>query len=294
MTYYALKGTFTTELTSPDGDTIRFRPDAPANLGALLGAQRLGELPQPGPQPGASATGYTIPVRLEAIDAPELHYAGAKQRRAATARTRLLHRLGLRDWSITGDTITGKKGVAARGWVIADQIDINRRVIGLVYRDGDLPLARDAEHKLDRATLLRSANADMLASGAAYHLAYSTLDRAVREPLQALAVEARKHRRGVWSHDSTRAFALRGLGSICERGSLVFPKLLRRCVTFCQEQSRRFVAADFVRWLRATPGADDLVELGGRRVRLSALLTGGREWVRCCVDPMGIVFVPKG
>lgn len=87
MTYYAFAGSFTTSGTSPDGDTIRFQPDHPANLGALT-----------------KVIAKTINVRLEGIDAPELHYEQVRQRRAATARTRLLHRLGLRSFTLVGDT----------------------------------------------------------------------------------------------------------------------------------------------------------------------------------------------
>ncbi len=288
MTYYALAGSFTTAGTSPDGDTIRFRPNTPRNLDALKRSRPT--------EPRAQASGptQTIAVRLEGIDAPELHYEQLRQRRAATARTRLLHRLGLRDFPLAGDTILPDYRGASRGWVIAKEIDLHGRMIGLVYRASDLPLENDAPIALDRATLLRSANADMLRSGAAYHLAYSTLEPAIRNELRALATAARKHRLGVWSHDSTREFPFKGLASICERGRLVFPKLFRRCVMFCREQSSRFVAKDFVRWLRSNREHDDAVVIDGRKARMSDLLTGGRELVRCGTDPMGIVFVPKG
>lgn len=144
---------------------------------------------------------------------------------------------------------------------------------------------------IDQETLLRSANAHMLRSGAAYHLAYTSLQGTIRNELQKLAVSEREQRLG---DDATRAFTFRGLGSICERGSLVFPKLFRRCVRFCQEQHTRFVASEFVQWLAGNREHDDEVAVGGRRVRMSGLLSGGRELVRCRVDPMGIAFVPKG
>jgi hypothetical protein len=279
-TYYALAGTFTTKDLSPDGDTIRFRPDHPRHVMALRGAR---------PDDNGHAS---IPIRLEGVDAPELHYLDRKQRRAATARTRLLHRLGFAGWELVGDSVW--RSPESRGWVIANEVDAHRRAIGFVYRASNLARAADGPIALDRATLLRSANADMLASGAAYHLAYASLDRAHRRTLHALAIGARRARRGVWSHDATRAFPFMGLGSVCERGSLVFPKLFRRCVDFCRDTAARISAAELVEWLRQTPDKDDRVEIDGRSTRMSALLTGGRELVRCTADPMRLVFDPKG
>lgn len=273
--YYAFAGAFTTALTSPDGDTIRFRPDTPRHLAALRSARPVEE---------------TITVRLEAVDAPELHYAGMCQRRAAAARTRLLHRLGFRAWELAGDWVT--RAVETRGVLVANQIDVYGRAIGFVYRAADLPLARDGEVDLDRPTLLASANASLLESGVAYHLAYSTLAAPLRQQLQQLALLARRARRGVWASDSTPAFPFRGLASVCERGALVFPKLFRRCVAFCQEAGG--TAGDFVEWLRAHPASDDWVFVGGKRRRLSGLLSGSRDRVRVSADPMGIVFDPKG
>jgi hypothetical protein len=133
----------------------------------------------------------------------------------------------------------------------------------------------------------------MLQSGAAYHLAYSSLGAQLREELLSLSMQARRARRGVWASDSTAAFPFHGLGSVCERGALVFPKLFRRCVAFCRE-APRITARELVDWLRCTPGQDDLVQIGARRGRWSDLLSSGRERVRVSVDPMQIVFVPRG
>lgn len=176
--YYAFAGTFTTAGTSPDGDTIRFRPDHPHNLSALATAR----------EPRASASGSSATIRLEAIDAPELHYSGTRQRRSATARTRLLHRLGFRTWALAGDRITTTG--ESRGWVIARHLDVHNRVIGFVYAANDLDLQHDGPVSLTRKTLLASANADMLATGAAYYLAYASLGERSRAELRELALDA--------------------------------------------------------------------------------------------------------
>ncbi|MBI2390498.1 MAG: hypothetical protein HYV09_12990 [Deltaproteobacteria bacterium] len=274
--YYAFAGTFTTAGTSPDGDTIRFRPDHRRNLAALAGSDRLQWSKQ-----------RTVQVRLEGVDAPELHYEGARQRRSAAARTRLLQLLGLSRVELYADWVqsTGEQ----RGWIVSRSVDVRGRVIGFAYRT--LDRAEDGPIGLDVATLGHSANAAMLACGAAYPLAYASLEADVRRQLFAIAGAARDARRGVWSGDATRRFALRGPGSIGARGALVFPKLFRRCVSFFGEAGGG--ARDFLAWLRAGPEHDDLVEIGRRRVRLSDLLSARRGMVRVGVDPFGLLFVPR-
>ena len=177
-----------------------------------------------------------------------------------------------------------------RGWIVARSVDVRGRVVGFAHRalacDEDGPIA------LGRGVIRASANAAMLAGGAAYPLSYASLEGDVRRQLIAIAREARDAGRGVWSDDATRRFPLRGIGSIGARGALVFPKLFRRCVAFCREGAEPSARA-FVAWLRGAAEHDDLVEVGRRRVRLSALLTAGRGVVRCEGDPMGMVFVPR-
>lgn len=269
--YYAFAGTFTTGGTSPDGDTIRFRPAHPKNLAALEGSARLSKQ-------------HTVQVRLEGIDAPELHYDGARQRRSAAARTRLLQLLGFSKVQLFADWVQSASEVP--GWIVARQVDVRGRVVGFVYR------GHAEDGVIARVPIAASANAAMLACGAAYPLAYTSLEPDLRRAMVGWAEEARAAGRGVWSDDATRRFALRGIGSIGARGALVFPKLFRRCVAFCREGADPGARA-FVEWLRASPEHDDFVELGRRTVRLSALLTGGRALVRVGVDPLGMVFVPR-
>jgi endonuclease YncB( thermonuclease family) len=275
MTYYAFSGTFTTGDTSPDGDTIRFRPDHRRHLAALVGSQR----PEWSKQ-------HTVQVRLEGIDAPELHYEGARQRRSAAARTRLLQLLGFPRVELFADWVQPRS--EARGSIVAQSVDMHGRVIGFAYRRS----AADGPIPLDRWLVGASANAAMLAAGAAYPLTYASLEPGVRQQLQSIAQWARDARRGVWFGDATRRFTLRGIGSVGARGALVFPKLFRRCVAFCNEDAGQGARA-FVAWLRGTPEHDDFVWVGRRRARLSSLLTAGRHVVRLAVDPMSIVFEPR-
>ncbi len=279
--YYAFTGAFTTAGTSPDGDTIRFRPDFSKNLRALAGWASLSK---------QGSKQSAVSVRLEGVDAPELHYEGARQRRSAGARTRLLRRLGFSRFELLHDWVM--RAAETRGVIIARAADVRGRVIRFVYRLGDVAIARDAMVALDRAIVAASANAHMLATGAAYPLAYASLEADVRRQLRGLARDARGAHHGVWSDDATRAFALSGVASVGARGALVFPKLFRRCVTACGEGARD--GGEFLEWLRGSREHDDEIRVNGRSVRMSALLAvrGGR--LRIEVDPTALVFVPRG
>jgi endonuclease YncB( thermonuclease family) len=282
MTYYAFGGTFDIAGTSPDGDTIRFRPDDEGSLQALE------------PRAKASGLSRTIPIRLEAVDAPELHYEGKRQRLSLTARARLLRHLAISSvhyaaqWALRSPTIT-----APRGWVIARHIDTYGRMIGFVYRGSDLPLRRDGVIKLDRLLVAASANARMLATGAAYPIFYRGLPRHVHEELIELAIAARRDHRGVWACDASRAFAFEGVRSIADRGALVLPKLFRRGVAFCRSDDARDVtdARAFVRWAIRQ---EDALAIGARRTNLGALLRVVGRQVRLIGDPIEMIFEPKG
>lgn len=276
MSAYAFSGAFVPELTSPDGDTIRFRPDHPHHLDALAA-------------PLAWSHG-TVQVRLDGIDAPELHYEGEKQRRSTSASIRLLTRLGFPKCARFGDAVVRCPEV--RGRVVATGADPHGRVIGFAYREHDL-LAPEGPITLDRSTALWSANAHMLETGAAYALFYTSQPAHVRAVLRNLALAARDARRGVWAEDASRGFVLNGIASVGKRGALVFPKLFRRCITFALEAGRVSARA-FVKWLHTTRAHDDALFAHGHRAHMSTLLHATEDRVHLQADPLWMVFDPKG
>src|SRR4051794_34514742 len=81
---------------SPDGDSIRFRPDTPS----LVARLRDGERADP------SADG-TLQLRLDGIDTPETHYNGQAQPLGEPARDELLTWCGFSDVVWNGDTVSG-------------------------------------------------------------------------------------------------------------------------------------------------------------------------------------------
>src|SRR5689334_19983190 len=71
----------------PDGDSVRFLADDPTLFKRLQRGYKIRRSPRDG----------SVQLRLEAIDAPELHYGSAAQPDGDTARDWLLDELGFRD-----------------------------------------------------------------------------------------------------------------------------------------------------------------------------------------------------
>lgn len=84
--YCVLEGEIVLEGCAPDGDSLRFLPRAPDALGALWRSSLLERSRRPD---------GSVQIRLEGIDAPELHYEGAAQPRGVRARDALLAWLGI-------------------------------------------------------------------------------------------------------------------------------------------------------------------------------------------------------
>lgn len=266
--YLLLQGTFVAAGYAPDGDSIRFGPDHLRKLDHLPGTTRL-----------RVAQDTSVQLRLEGIDAPELHYLAQSQRLGDAARDTLLHALGIEDAHIDHDLVT--RAPAVRGSILTRSIDPNGRVIAYAFRD-DAPIE-----------VASSVNAAMLRGGMAYPLAYDTQPVEDRELFARLARAARRQRLGVWAHDRTPAFGLASERSIGPHGALIFPKLFRRCLAYFADRFSGF-RGDLRAWLESEAGADnDVVLVRGKLTRLSALVSGiGRE-VHTRLDGGPLVFVAR-
>jgi endonuclease YncB( thermonuclease family) len=265
--YRAVRGTFVAAGYAPDGDTIRFAPDRLADLDTLLGTQRL-----------RIAKDTTVSVRLEGIDAPELHYAAREQRCASTARDALLRALAFGAMHIEEDFVV--RGDFVRGSVLTRSVDPNGRVIAYAFREGAESIAS-------------SVNAAMLREGMAYPLAYDTQPPEHRALFAELARAARRARVGVWQHDKTAAFALATEASIGVRGALIFPKLFRRCVSYLGDRFHGF-RGSLREWLEKEAGpGNDVMIVGGKLMRLSALVASAQRSVTTRIDATRAVFVAR-
>lgn len=253
------RGWFVTSGYAPDGDTLRFAPDDPSDLGELAFVERL-----------ALGKDGTVPVRFEGIDAPELHFLGQEQPRGWRALEVMLRAAGI-----------SEARDAVEGTIVARRCDPHGRVIGYVFRRG---VAAD--------DVRASVNAALLEAGAVYPLAYRSQPAGERHVFRALAQRARAKGLGVWPLDrSAQGVALRSVRSFGPYGALVYPKLFRRCATYLLEER----GEGFVEWLAASASTDDEVVVDGSAKvrRLSQVVVEERGAVRMTRDVMGMTFAER-
>ena len=295
MSYTLLRGEFVIRYPDlprggpePDGDTIKFAPDAPMLVEGL---------PQiSGHPPDINARG--ISVRLEAIDALETHFSETHQELAGAdaARDELLARLGFTGVEFFPD-LPNKVETAdqdrLRGHALSNGIDANGRMIGFVY-PGDPPEPDGTRVFLDEQRADRSVNAALLADGSAYPAFYATLPADLREHFAGLSRAARAAGLGIWPRSTADPD---GPARIADLGALeqlvLWPKLFRRLVPYLALGSSGFDGFDA--WLRAAPvDRDDAVFLLGPRTpgRLHDVIQAAGDSVQLTVWPEDFVITP--
>lgn len=222
MTFSVIAGRYFVVNYSPDGDTIRFQPQNPADLARLQGiAARL------------NGRGHCA-LRLEAIDALETHFENRHQplRLANQARNELLQFLGITNvvWdSNQSSVISANDG--AEGYIIARATEKFGRVVAFAY-PGAVPQPTGTNVFLTPAMLNDSANAHLINVGLAYPTYYQTLFSDLRTHLTGLVTTARGAAVGVYGVDHTNAlFAVPNIGTLTD-GVVIMPKLFRRASAY--------------------------------------------------------------
>jgi len=261
---------------SPDGDSIRFRPDSPDLIRTLENGARA----------RASSDG-TFQLRLDGIDAPETHYNGHAQPLGEPAREALLAWCGFSDVRWGGDQVSAATPATIPAAVLAKLVDVNGRPVVFLLRDSLPPDGEQAEVVVDD-----TANAEMLRTGAAYGTLYSSTDPAVRAELRMIAQTARVADLGVWPADASGGFALASQDSIGPDGSLILPKLFRRCTDYLRSRNARETLPEWME--RMGDQQDDLVSVGGAApVRFRTLISQAGDRISLDADPLDLVFSEK-
>jgi len=283
VSFVALEGWVVVDGYQPDGDTIRFVPDDMRAFQRLEGSHRA-----------SYGKDTSVCVRLEGIDAPELHYAGAEQPAAKPALDALLR--GIHWPTDVGAQADGAaRATIPRGvrvLVVTRGCDVHGRAIGYLFAGARHDASVTAEWLTSADGLATSVNARLVADGLVYPLSYTSQPEVHRALFRSLARRARSARAGVWARDESRSgFVLRSDASLGRYGALVFPKVFRRSVTFFREGPR---GVGFREWLRDWSGDDDRVSVDGRPPRpLSALLVADRQGrIRLTSDVSAMTFLP--
>ncbi|MCF2525937.1 thermonuclease family protein [Yinghuangia soli] len=284
----------------PDGDSVRFRAHDPEILRQLAHGDRV----------DIKADG-SVQLRLDGIDAPELHYAGQQQPFGDRSRDALLRQLGFASVSLAANhmTVTAAEPAVLPAVIAARMVEVHGRPVAFLFTgDAAAALAERGGSRIevDADLLGQSANLGMLASGDAYPLLYTSTGPELRAAIAATASRARAAHLGVYASDATARFRVVDHTSVGPGGDLVFPKIFRRVTEWLRETEAAIAnetatglggppPATFPAWLRANPGRNDRVVVAGNRrsQALHTLLQQGGHTVTMSADPLTLVFVEK-
>jgi endonuclease YncB( thermonuclease family) len=268
----------------PDGDSIRFHPDHPRALARLAADGPL-----------ALATDGGVQLRLEGIDAPELHYRGAEQPYGRTARDELLDAVGFRLVHFKDDRVTVRETAPAivPAVILAQACDPHGRPIAHLFTGDAAPARAD---DLDDAHLRYAINAQLLRSGAVFPLLYDTMPSAHRALFRSLAQQALRAGHGVWAHHRTAHGLPLHDGARTTHAPLVFPKLFRRVVDYLGACDHGFDGS-ILEWLddpvTGASGNDRLELRDGTRARLRDVLELREDHVGLAIDPIEVTFFAR-
>lgn len=222
MPFHAIPGHFFCVNYSPDGDTVRFKPDDLKDLDLLDGVP-----------PAVNGRGH-VSIRFEAIDALETHFERRHQPLALAnaARNAVLDKLGIRDvvWDQNaGNVVSARDGV--RGHIVARATDKFGRIIAFVFT-GDAPQSAEEPLFVEPQHLDGSLNMALLREGLAYPTFYWSLFADLRAHLTDTVVEARAAGLGIHTVDRTNLpTRITSIGSLTD-DAVILPKLFRRASVY--------------------------------------------------------------
>jgi endonuclease YncB( thermonuclease family) len=272
MAMVLIAGSFRLAGAQPDGDSIRFTPDDPANWDLITGNRVK-----------RNASG-AAQLRLDAIDALETHYGSPRTHQppdlAHAAADELLTWLGFTNVIRSqNETVTSSTPDTVPGYILSRAADLYGRCIALVGR-GAPPQGDGSSFFVDVDALRTTANHHLIQQGLAYPTYYRALFPDLRNEFTAVATQARDAGLGVWARDaSTSGFDVAGLASL-EDDVVIVPKLFRRLVDYLhlgddsmagfpafldQAADKFFILSTG----HSTNGLDAVVEVTGNNVKMT-------------------------
>jgi endonuclease YncB( thermonuclease family) len=279
MPFVLIKGTFHVKGYSPDGDSIRFRAEDPANWKKLSG-----------PPVDQNALGH-VQLRMEAIDAPETHYKGFHQplKPARAAGRYLLSSLGIHEvvWDKTQSIVVSAED-GTSGFILARTTEGRRRPVAFVFM-GETELRDGKEAMLDLRLLRQSINYRLLSGGLAYPMYYNGLFSDLRAGFTQAMSAARSEGRGLWPLDrTTTGFSALDIRALTEE-VVVLPKLFRRIVEYIGNGGK---IDDFKEHL--LKGCEPLVRLPAVDfTRLDAVVEVQGDLVKLTEPPENLIFLDR-
>jgi endonuclease YncB( thermonuclease family) len=274
MPMLCVAGNFRIAGTEPDGDSVRFFANDPAQWSLLPGPNRVRTNAHGGAQ-----------LRLDGIDALETHYSpqgGGPVHQplefAHKAGAELLRWLGFRNVIRDAETVSSAEPDQIAGYVLTRGADLYGRCVALAGR-GDPPFPSDSSDIVTITMLRRTANTRLLATGLAFPTFYSKLFPDLRNELADQAAKARG--KGLWPTDQTQSGTnVETLGTLTD-DAVVLPKLFRRLIDYLHLNASDPSLAGFKTYLAQRDdrlyiistahhtGFDFVVDVKGQTVRLT-------------------------
>ncbi|MEK7255554.1 MAG: hypothetical protein AAB316_12470 [Bacteroidota bacterium] len=277
--YKAIKGSFHVKGFAPDGDSLRFQAFNADNWNwakfkwetkALKNAKKK-------------------QLRIEAIDALETHYEGARQPHsfAIAALEHMLELLGIKNVQynlLTTEIIAAEDGVP--GWILTGSVDAFGRPISLIFRD--LPGFNDGDEvESANVPVELSLNYLMALQGIVYPTFYASMEPEMREKFKVAFATAKGRLQGLWAIDKTGGFRLWNIYTV-QQDVIILPKLFRRFISFFKSRGDLAEFMDFM-----ADNKDPVMVNGVKRFFHEFVEVEGNHY-RLTVSPEELIFLPEG
>lgn len=301
--YRVIKGNFVIINKEPDADSIRFVAKDPNLYQPLQYAYLIYKK--------INKTDGSLQLRLEAVDAPEVHYGKASQPLGVRFRDQFLDWMGFRNIKFEDEKqpnrVTSAEPDTIPGAILSKSAEVNGRPISYLLLAPDVeqlrgndgnPVKDGDSIEVNNQVLQRTINYRLIEQGLAFYTVYTSTPFDHRMLLRGVALDARKARRGVWDADVTTEFVLDDPDSIGPNGQLILPKLFRRCTDYLKAVAGGF-SGNLTEWLTSTSASisrqedDQVVVNDSLIVRLSSLVIQSNRTIIFQTDPLDIMFVEK-
>lgn len=277
MPMLLIEGNYQALYAAPDGDSIRFYPNNPADW------QRV-----PGPHQVTPNNGGGAQIRFDGIDALETHFTAAGSSSTVHQPLAFAHRAAqeVLEWlGFTGvvrapdETVTACTPMRLPGYILTRTADKNGRCVAFVLK-GQAPQPSGSSIYFSTALLRQSANYRMLKLGLAYPTYYTKLYPDIRNQMTKAVANARGGT-GLWAEDATNSgFVLDSPETIIQ-DKVILPKLFRRLIEYLAINDGDNSLAGFESYLAArddrlfilstghATGLDYVVKVTDQRVRMT-------------------------
>jgi hypothetical protein len=287
--YKAIAGNFVVIGKQPDGDSVRFLADDSDAYADLHRSFRI----KPSKQDGS------VQLRFESVDTPELHYGKFAQPMGDTARDATLEKLGFKEISYKGNAVDKANPETIAGAILTKGADANGRPISYALKSEDLSGIKLGKWNfVDEKVLEKTVNKFLIELGFAYYTVYTSTPKLHRDYLREIAKISRDKSLGLWSIDATSDFILETQDDISEKGSLILPKLFRRCTDYLKAKDQGF-DGELSDWLRSRSSGSRLendpvyLEKSQVTVEFSSLIKQQNRHISLEVDTLEITFLEK-